>query len=116
MSRAYSTVAHDYGKPLIAACSYRNSAAGSLSDVIPPGTTVVINVTPRAGGTALVNRAPATIVTSTGGTVTLRYDWTAPQLANPGSYAATFEAAATGGAITLPTVGFIPVTIRPDLG
>ena len=116
MSRAYSTVAHDYGKPLVAQFRYRNTDAGLLSDVIPPGTTVVAVVVPRAGGTPLVNRAPATIVSSTAGVVTLRYNWAPPDTATPGLYDATFEAAATGGAVTLPTLGAIPVTIRTDLG
>jgi hypothetical protein len=116
MSRAYSTVAHDYGKPLVAAFRYRNTAAGLLSDVVPPGTTVVATIVPRAGGTPLVNRAPATIVSSTAGVVTLRYDWQLGKTDTPGTYDATFEAAATGGPVTLPTLGAIPVLIRHDLG
>lgn len=117
MSRAYGVTANDYGKPVIARFSYDDPSLGLLSTVIPVGTPVVCVVKNRDTGTTLINRVPATIVTSTAGVVTLRFDWPATKTATPGRYALTFEAAATGGAVTLPTSGeFIPVTIRADLG
>lgn len=116
MSRAFSTVAHDYGKPLLVTFRYTSSAAGSLSDVITPGTPVVVVIAPPGGGVPLVNRAPATIAGSADGVVTLRYDWSAPQTDTPGRYEATFEVAAPGGPFTLPVAGTIPVLIRDDLG
>jgi hypothetical protein len=116
VSRSFSTVAHDYGRPLIATFRYTSPAAGSLSDVIPDGTPVVAVIVPRDTGPALVDREPATIVSSVGGVVTLRYDFTSPETDTPGTYQATFEAAASGGPVTLPTLGAIPVIIRPDLG
>lgn len=116
MSRAYMTVANDYGKPLVVAFRYSNAAAGSLSDVVPPGTTVVAVIVNADTGVALVDRKPATIVASTGGVVTIRYDWDTPELDTAGEYDTTFEAAATGGPVTLPTAGSIPTLIDLDLG
>lgn len=117
MSRAYGVAQHDLGKPIVASFEYADPSLGSLSDLVTGSTAVVAIITDRVTGTTLVNRAPATVVSSTGGTVVLRYDWTAGQTATAGRYAATFEAATAGGAVTLPTSGeIIPVTIRTDLG
>jgi hypothetical protein len=117
MSRAYGVAQHDTGKPLIASFSYDNPAIGSLSTLVTMATPVVVIVADRVTGALLVNRAAATVVSSSGGTVVLRYDFTGVQTGVVGRYAATFEAATTGGAVTLPTSGeFIPVTIRADLG
>jgi len=117
MSRAYGVAQHDLGKPIVASFVYDDPSVGSLSDLVTTGTAVVAIVTNRDTGTVTVNRAPATVVTSAGGTVVLRYDWAAGQTAVTGRYAATFEAATAGGAVTLPTSGeIIPVTIREDLG
>lgn len=117
MSRAYGCAQHDRGKPIIGRFTYDSPSLGLLSDLITVSTPVVAIITNRVDGTVLVNREPASVVTSAAGVVTLRYDWSAGKTDTPGRYALTWEAATAAGAVTLPTSGeIVPVTIRADLG
>jgi len=115
VSRAFLTTAHDYGRPLLVAFTYTNALAGLLSDTVPLGTPIVVTMIDRETGTMHIDRAPGTIVSSTAGRVVLRYDFASGELDEPAELDATFECAATGGAITLPSTGAVPVLIGPDL-
>lgn len=84
------------------------------TSVVLTGATVRFNMRTR-GGTVVVNRAAATIVTATG-TPTVRYDWQVADLATPGFYEAEFEVTYAGGAVEdFPNDGFIGVAVTGDI-
>lgn len=118
MSRAWSGIQHDEAKPIIVRYSYVDPTVGALSDVVTPSTPVVAVIKARHGTTKIVDRNPGQVVSSTGGVVTLRYDWTpgAGETDTPGTYELTWEADTPGGPLTLPNPSTTPVFIQTDNG
>lgn len=115
MSRAYGTTQHDLGKPITVQFAYDDPQLGELSDLVTGSTPVVAIILDRETGVPLVDRDPATVISSANGTVVIRYTWSTGETNTPGRYALTFEADTSAGPVTLPTSGtIIPVTIRPD--
>ena len=79
------------------------------------GATVVFNMK-ASGGTAVVTRGAAVIVTATK-TPTVEYQWSAGDTATSGTYNAEFEVTYSDGTIeTFPRSGYIAGTIGDDLG
>jgi hypothetical protein len=88
-----------------------------LFQIDPPvnltAATVVFNMRAR-GGAVVVNRAPASVPSLPN--PTLRYDWTAPNTAEVGTFEAEFEVTYGDGAIeTWPNDGYIAVRIWDDI-
>lgn len=82
---------------------------------ITPGTTVVFTMTPVGSTTPKINRQPATVVSSAGGTVLVRYTWSGTDTDTPGVYEGEFEFTIGGKKMTAPTSGHLTVRIEEDL-
>ena len=87
-------------------------------DGTPPdmtGATVVMNMRDARTKALVITRGSVVVVDQPDASV--RYDWTAPDTAVVGLFAAEFEVVfADGRAATYPNRGFIPVLIHDDLG
>lgn len=118
MSRAWSGTQHDTAKPIVARYRYTDPTIGNLSDVVTMGTPVVAVIKERHGPLLIVDRKPGQVVSSAGGVVTLRYDWTpaAGETDTPGTYDLTWEAATVSGPLTIPNPSKTPVFINVDDG
>lgn len=116
MTRTFATTANDTAKPLIMTFRYKDATVGSLSDTVTASTPVVAVMTDRATGATVVDRQPATVVSSTGGVVTLRYDFAPGEISTPGRFAFVFEATVNGDPLTLPSPGIVPVLVGADPG
>ena len=108
---------HDTGNPWRGILNYRNAAL-DLTSQVTTGTPVVFMMRPVAGGALVVNRATAVVesVDTAAKTVTVRYQWTAPDVATAGTYLAEVEFTLSGGPLTGPTGGTFVVKVLADLG
>lgn len=109
---------HDYGLPLIVDLSYRDADL-DLTTTIALDTPVVFIMTPDDGTTTPIIDRVAAVVTDLDVSlqiVTVRYDWTAPDLDTAGTYRGEFEFTLTNGPGTAPTGGYIVIDVVPDLG
>jgi hypothetical protein len=83
---------------------------------IPTGSPLVFTMRAEGSDTPKINRAAATIVSSSGGTVVCRYDWADGDTDTVGDYRAEFEVTLNGDqALTMPTEGYLRVRIEDDL-
>ena len=76
------------------------------------GATAVFNMR-SVSGTVKVNRAAAVVVDAAAGK--LRYDWGVSDLDTTGDYEAEFECTISGKKLTVPTAGYIPITVLDDI-
>lgn len=82
---------------------------------IPTGTTAVFTMTKKGTATPKITRKAAEVISSANGVVTLRYSWEADDTDTAGDYLGEFELTLGAGPLTVPSVGYIPVTIYADL-
>lgn len=108
---------HDYGLPLIVDLSYRDAVL-NLTTTIALDTPVVFIMTPDDSTTPTIDRAAATVtdLDVSQQVVTVRYDWTSPNLDTVGRYYGEFEFTLTNGPGTAPTHSYLIIDIEPDLG
>ena len=68
-----------------------------------------------AGGAPKINREAASVVSSAGGVVRLRYQWQAGDTDTADEYDAELELDVGGSALTAPTAGYLPVVVYAGL-
>jgi hypothetical protein len=98
-------------------CRYKDPLE-DLSASVGLGTPVVFIMRNRRTPTAtpVIDRAPASVVSSTASVVTLRYEWNPGDCDVIGEYWGEFELDIGGEPLTAPTQGYILVRVGDDLG
>jgi hypothetical protein len=114
MTRIKRVKQHDLGDALTVKLTYRNTDL-VLSDQITTMTPCVFLMRPQGDDTPVIDRATATVLTSTAGVVTVRYAWHAGDLDDVGVYDAEFEFTLSGGPVTAPSHGYLIVVVEDDV-
>lgn len=104
---------NDTGDSLIIDLSYVDDTEGLLD--IPINTPCVFTMKAEGFTTPKINRANASILSSTGGTVRVQYNWGTDDLDTPDRYRGEFEFTISGKPVTAPTRGFVTVLVQEDL-
>jgi hypothetical protein len=76
------------------------------------GMTVTFKMRPRDGGALKVNQAGAVVSAGAG---TVSYTWQAGDTDTPGIYDAEWVLTSVSGDQTVPTAGYLVVTVLPNL-
>lgn len=101
--------------PLVVRARYTDPTL-DLGDDISLEADVVLILKRKGAADPTIDRASAGIASVADGIVTLQYDWQAGDTATDGVYYAEFEVGIGGQVLTIPTNGYIAITIEPDLG
>ncbi len=114
MSRIKRVKQHDLGDVLTVELTYADMDL-VLSDQITVSTPCVFLMRPQGETDTVIEREHASVLTSTGGVVTVRYAWQTGDLNDIGTYDAEFEFTLSGGPATAPSRGYLIVVVEDDI-